>query len=421
MSSWMDRRGKHPPEQESGTSRGKEEPRVRRILHLDMDAFFAAVEQRDHPFLRGKPVIIGGAPDGRGVVSTCSYEARKYGIHSAMPMAKARKLCPHAVFFPLNGEKYVHVSRQLMALLREFSPKVEPISVDEAFMDVSGMQRLFRSEAELGRSLKEEVRKRLGLTCSIGIAPTKVFAKMASNMGKPDGLTIISAEEIEEKIHPLPVEQLWGIGKRTAEVLHRMGIRTIGQLASRPEAELKKVFGKNGPMMVKVAKGEVDSPVHSLDELPEEKSVGHEHTFWMDTGDVEQIQAELLLLAQKVGRRLRKNRFQGRTVTLKLRYDNFETHTHRTSLNFYTSNDMTIYTCAVQLFRRSYQKGRLVRLIGISLSNLVKGQPEALQLPFAEEKIWLRSDERLFPVIDQIKDEFGEHSIWRASTLRLFR
>ncbi len=401
---------------ESGKS-----PWKKRILHLDMDAFFAAIEQRDHPFLRGKPVIIGGAPEGRGVVSTCSYEARKYGIHSAMPMAKAQKRCPHAVFFPLNGEKYAHVSRQLMALLRQFSPKVEPISVDEAFIDISGMERLFPSEEDLARKLKEAVKQQLRLTCSVGVAPTKVFAKMASNMQKPDGLTIIRPDEIASKIHPLPVENLLGIGKSTTRALHHLGIRTIGDLARTPEAKLRKVFGKNGPMMVQVARGELDSPVLSLEELPMEKSVGHEHTFWSDTADAEEIRAQLLLLVQKVGRRLRKKSLQGRTVTLKIRYDNFDTLTHRTSLNFYTANEMTLFACAQQLFLNKCERGRKIRLLGVSVSNLVKEGANVLHLPFAEEKIWLKADERLFPVIDQIKDEYGEHSIWRASTLQLFR
>ena len=395
--------------------------RKRRILHLDMDAFFAAIEQRDHPFLRGKPVIIGGAPGGRGVVSTCSYEARKYGVHSAMPVAKARKLCPHAVFFPLNGKKYVHVSRRLMEILREFSPKVQPISVDEAFMDISGMERLYPDEEKLGRALKQAVKSRLGLTGSVGIAPTKVFAKMASDMDKPDGLTVLREEDIPEKIYPLPVEKLWGIGGRTAQALNRLGVRTIGELASAPEAWLKKFFGKNGAAMVKVARGELDSPVLSPEEMPDEKSVGHEHTFWTDTGDLEEIRSQLILLAQKVGRRLRKNKLKGRTVTVKIRYDNFDTLTHRTSLPFYTANDLTIFTCASRLFHNRFEPGRKVRLVGISVSGLVKGGAEVLQLPFAEEQIWLKSDERLFPAVDRIKDEFGEHAIWRASTLPLFR
>jgi nucleotidyltransferase/DNA polymerase involved in DNA repair len=393
----------------------------RRILHLDMDAFFAAIEQRDNPFLRGKPVIIGGAPEGRGVVSTCSYEARKYGVRSAMPMAQAKRLCPHAVFVPLNGEKYAFVSRQLMNLLREFSPKVQPISVDEAFMDISGMERLFPTEEALGRAIKKVVWDKLRLTCSIGIAPTKVFAKMASGMQKPDGLTVIRQEEVETRIYSLPVEDLWGIGEKTAAVLRKLGIKTIGQLARESEARLKKVFGKNGELMVRVARGQVDSPVLALEELPPEKSVGHEHTFWDDTNDLEEIRAELLLLSQKVGRRLRKNGFRGRTVTVKLRYDNFQTTTHRTTLTFYTNNDMTLFKTAFHLFLKRYESGRKIRLIGISVSNLVNGTAPAALLPFEEELLWQVSDEKLFPVLDRIKDRFGEHAIWRTTNLILFR
>ncbi len=384
-----------------------------------MDAFFAAIEQRDNPLLRGKPVIIGGVPEGRGVVSTCSYEARKYGVHSGMSMAKALKLCPHAQVLSVSVKKILHVSRQLPNILDQFSPRVQPISVDEAFVDIAGMDLVFRNEEELGRGIKSEIKKQLKLTASIGIAPTKILAKLASGLQKPDGLTIIRNDEIEKKIYSLPVEKLWGIGEKTVAVMKKLGIFTIGDLANSSEVRLKQVFGIMGPQMVKVASARLDSPVMRLDELPMEKSMGHEHTFWTDTADTEEILSRLLLLVQKVGRRLRKKNLSGRTITLKIRYDNFQTNTHQSSQSIYLQNEMAIYSVATRLFQKNYGAGRKIRLIGVSVSNFIEGQGTGLELPFQDELIRSKSDSSLLPAVDQIKDEFGENSIWRASVLKL--
>ncbi len=392
----------------------------KRVLHLDMDAFFAAIEQRDYPLLRNKPVIVGGPVGSRGVVSTCSYEARRYGVKSAMPLHMAQKLCSTAIFIPPNGRKYVHVSRQVMSILQQFSPKVEPVSVDEAFMDVTGLARLYGNEIELARKIKAAIRQQLQLTASIGIAPTKILAKLASGLQKPDGLAIIKQDEIEKKVFILPVENLWGIGKATTKTLAQMGIITIGDLAKYSEIKLKKVFGKNGPLMVQAAAGKLDLPVLSLTEIPLEKSVGHEHTFWNDTADLEEIRAQMLLLVQRVGRRLRRKKLQGRTITCKLRYDNFQTLTHRTSFNRHTNNEAEIFAVAKELFHQAYEDGRKIRLIGISVSNLVPEQNDVIGLPFIAEQMRIKSDEQLYPAIDKIKDTYGEHAIWRACNFEKF-
>jgi DNA polymerase IV len=393
----------------------------RRILHIDMDAFFAQIEQRDNPFLKGKPVVIGGPPGSRGVASTCSYEARKFGVHSAMPIQQVQKICPHAVYMPINGRKYSHVSKQIMLILQKFSPKIEPISIDEAFINIMGLDRIYKSEKALGHEIKKAIYAEQQLTCTIGIAPTKILAKLASGLNKPDGLNIIEENKIDQKVYPLPVRELWGIGEATEKSFKKLGIKTIGDLANYSEVKMKKIFGKNGPMMVRAAAGKLDSPVHCLEEIPLEKSVGHEHTFWSDTNDYEHIRAQFLLLVQRVGRRMRKKDLRGRTITIKLRYENFETHTHRKSLTCYTNNENEIFTVAEELFQQIYENGRNVRLVGVSLSNFIQKDIPRLGLPFKDEMRRIKTDQNLTPAVDKIKDEFGENSVWRASSLTVFK
>ncbi len=321
---------------------------------------------------------------------------------------------------PINGRKYAHVSKQIMKILGQFSPKVQPVSVDEAFINIAGLGRIYRSEFELGKKIKAKILDETGLTCTIGIAPTKILAKLASGMNKPDGLTIIGPDKIEEMVYPLPVQKLWGIGEATVKILKKLPVITIGDLAKFPEDKLKKLFGKNGPLMAQAAAGKLDSPVLSLNELPMEKSVGHEHTFWNDTDDTEQIRAQLLLLLQRVGRRMRKKNLRGRTLTLKLRYDNFQTLTHRTSFNCYTNNEGELFTVAGELLKHIYEKGRKIRLIGVSVSNLIDKKNSRLELPFMEERKRIKSDQKLLPAVDKIKDSFGENAIWRATSFILF-
>ncbi len=395
------------------------EPPRKRIAHLDMDAFFASIEQRDNPLLRGKPVIVGGTVEGRGVVSTCSYEARKYGVHSAMPIREALRRCPHGIFLEGNGGKYVSASRQLMKILFRFTPRVEPVSIDEAFLDITGTRRLYGSEEDLARALKKAIRKELGLTATIGIAPNKIMAKIASDLDKPDGLTVVRKNEIETKIYPLPVSAMWGVGKRTVSVLERLNIQTIGELARTPEALLKKWFGKNGAVLVRMARGELDSPVLPPSELPPEKSIGHEHTFGRDTDELPRIENELLLLAQLVARRMRRQVVWGKRVTLKYRYENFETHTHQLTLGIPTNSDDIIFQSAKKLFAEKFTPGRKIRLLGISVSQLKQGPSGILPGLSLFQEPAFQKKEKLFPVLDHLKDEYGEGIVWRASSLNL--
>jgi len=389
------------------------------ILHVDMDAFFASLEQRDNPLLRGRPVIVGGTLESRGVVSTCSYEARVYGVHSAMPIQEALRRCPQGIFVEGNGSKYASASRQLIKILLRFSPQVEPVSVDEAFVDITGSVWIYGSEENLARTLKATIRQELGVTATIGIAPNKIMAKMASDLNKPDGFTLIRPEEIATKIYPLPVSAMWGVGKQTQTALEKLGILTIGQLAAASEKTLKKIFGKNGPALVRLARGEADPPVLFPSEFPDEKSIGQEHTFGRDTDNVDELTAELLLLAQKVGRRMRKRGFVGKRVTLKYRYENFETHTHQMTLFTPTNMDDVIFLSACKLLEEKVPKGRKIRLLGISVSQL-RHQNEAFCQPlslFQAEKGEKRR--QLFSTLDHLKDYYGEMVIMQASILKL--
>jgi len=393
--------------------------RTKIILHIDMDAFFASLEQRDNPLLRGKPVIVGGTVESRGVVSTCSYEARAYGVHSAMPIQEALRKCPNGVFLRVNSAKYVSASRQLIQILLRFSPQVEPVSVDEAFVDITGSVRFYGTEENLAQLLKAAIRRELGVSATIGIAPNKIMAKMASDLNKPDGLTLIRPEEIETKIHPLPVSAMWGVGKRTQAVLEKLGILTIGQLASASEKTLKKIFGKNGPALVHLARGEADTPVLFPSEFPDEKSIGHEHTFAQDTDDFDELSAELLLLAQMVGRRMRKHGFVGKRVTLKYRYENFETHTHQMTLLTPTDRDGAIFLSVRKLLEEKFQKNRKIRLLGISVSQLSRTNGTLfLSLSLFEEK-QKEKRQRLFSTLDRLKDHYGEMVVTHASVLKL--
>jgi len=389
------------------------------IMHIDMDAFFASIEQRDNPLLRGKPVIVGGTLESRGVVSTCSYEARVYGVHSAMPIREALRKCPQGIFIEGNGAKYVSTSRQLMKILLRFTPRVEPVSIDEAFLDISGARRLYGTEENLARLIKTTIRRELGLTATIGVAPNKIMAKIASDLKKPDGLTIVRDNEIESKIYPLPVSAMWGVGKRTVPVLKKLGITTIGDLARTPEGTLKKWFGKNGIVLVRMAKGKIDSPVLSSSEVPDEKSIGHEHTFSRDIDDFEKLTGELRLLAQLVGRRMRKQGFVGKRITLKYRYENFETHTHQMTLLVSTNLDDIIYFSARKLLQERFPQGRKIRLLGISVSLLSRqGEDLFLPLSFFDEK-QIEKRKKLSSSLDQLKDHYGEMIILNASILEL--
>jgi len=391
-----------------------------RVIHIDMDAFFAAVEQQAHPELRGKPVIVCGDPDGRGVVSTASYEARSFGVRSAMPVAEAKRLCPHGVFLSSRLQDYAAVSRRLLEVYRRYTPVVEPFSIDEAFLDVRGCERLHGDARVIARKIKQEVRQEFGLTCSVGVAPNKFLAKMASDMRKPDGLTVITAADVPRVIWPLPVGRLYGVGERTAAALESMGITTAGALAQAPVDVLVARFGVMGRVLHDVANGIDDSPVDpGINERP--KSLGREVTLVEDCADEEALVRHLLSLADQVARRLRKHELVARTVTLKLRYSDFTTITRSRTLSGFTCYDQDIYMAAVELLRDNWARSRKVRLIGVSASGLAAASDYTCQLALFEPPSRGERRRSLVCALDRVRDRFGEHAITRASLIDVTR
>lgn len=382
------------------------------ILHVDMDAFFAAVEQRDQPELRGKPVIVGGDPHSRGVVSTCSYEARKYGVHSAMPLREAYMRCPQGVFVPGNFTKYEEVSREIRRIFLRYTPLVEPLSTDEAFLDVHGCERLFGNPVEIGLKIKDDIKRETGLTASVGAAPNKFLAKLASDLQKPDGFCVIPRAQIEQILWPLPVTRLWGVGEKTAEFLLSKGIRTIGMIARLDPRVLENNLGKMGLEMHRLAHGIDDRSVEISYDV---KSIGNETTFSEDTGDIEFLETTLLELAEQVGRRLRKSDVMGRTVQIKLRYASFKTITRAKTLARPTNSTQTLYEVGLELLRSTDLYNKMFRLIGLSVSNLT--DEENRQISLFEEEGDLHSD-ILSDIMDQLKDRFGEQAITRARLIR---
>jgi DNA polymerase-4 len=337
-----------------------------------MDAFFAAVEQKRNPALIGKPVVIGGSgdPSKRGVVSTASYEARKFGIHSAMPLRTAYRLCPSAIFLPVDYEEYVRVSEKIKEILREFTPIVEDVGIDEAFLDLSEINQ---TSEEIARAIKKRIKEETDLTCSIGIAPNKLLAKMASDMQKPDGLTILTEEQIKSKIWPLPVRKLWGIGPKTEATLKSLGIETIGALASMSPDRLAEHFGTSyGEYLYEASRGIDESPLITH---WEPKSVSRETTFEEDVSNRQVIASTLIDLARDVVESLKADGYKGRTVTVKVRFSNFETLTRSKTLQAPTDSFEEIRKGAFECLNRVELK-RKVRLIGVRLSHLEKIEKE---------------------------------------------
>ncbi len=378
------------------------------IIHVDMDAFFAAIEQRDNPSLRGKPVIVGGNPRGRGVVSSASYEARKYGIKSAMPCAQAQRRCPDAVFLSVDMEKYRRVSAQVMQILGRYTPLVEQVSVDEAFLDVTGSGRLFSSAEQVGHELRRCIAQELGLTGSVGVAPNKFLAKLASERVKPDGLVVVKENRILDFLAELPVTALWGVGGSTSERLHKLGIKNVGQLRQYPEQILIEHFGKQGRHLHRLARGQDDSPVQPESQR---KSVSHEVTFAEDTAAPKLLRATLLQLSERVGGRMRAQSLRGRTITLKLRFADFTTITRRETLPEPTDSDDQIYHTAAQLLVAVGRGQRKVRLLGVGVSNFE--QDSQLTLLSTTEDQRPAVDESL----DKLRARFGPDSIKRARLL----
>jgi DNA polymerase-4 len=373
----------------------------RTILHIDMDAFFAAIEVLDNPSLKGKPVIVGGL-SRRSVVSTASYEARKFGIHSAMPLFKAKEKCPHGVFLPVQMDKYKAVSRKIMGLLKDFTPLVEPVSIDEAYLDITGTESLFGCPEEIARRIKEQIRKETGLTCSIGIAPNKFMAKVASDMHKPDGLTIIVATEVDQFLSILPVAKIPGVGKRMLEDLRRHRVNTVGDLKQFTREKLSKDFGKFGLRLYHIAKGRGDSEVVPKRET---KSISSEETLQQNTKDLPYLKGLIASHADTVGRRLRAEGLKGKTITLKIKLEDFSEISRSRTIDHATYITKIISDCAIAQLNE-YPLKKKVRLIGVAVSNLDVGKEESQMSLFSKRD---KSDKnrKVDEAMDNIRSKFG--------------
>jgi DNA polymerase-4 len=385
--------------------------RPRTILHVDMDAFFAAVEQRDRPELRGKPVIVGADPrggHGRGVVSTASYEARRFGVASAMPISEAWRRCPQGVYLHPDMEKYARESERIMEVFHRFTDLVEPISIDEAFLDVTGSARAMGTGEEIGRKLKDSIRRETELAASVGVATSMLVAKIASDMRKPDGLVVVPPGTEASFLGPLPVRRLWGVGPKMEDVLAKLGVVTIGDLAALAPARLERRLGTHGFDLQRLARGEDDRAV--ISEGAEAKSLGQEHTYGQDTSDPERLRATLLQIADGVAGRLRAHGLRARTVTLKYRDEDFHTTTHARTLDEATDAGNALFRAASELFAEVH-RGKKVRLLGIYASHFGEGTPQ-LGL-FEQPKAPSPADR----VRDEVRRRFGEEAITRASLL----
>lgn len=374
---------------------------VRKIAHLDMDAFFAAVEQLDHPAYRGKPVIVGGLGP-RGVVSTASYEARNYGVGSAMPMAKARKLCQGGIYLSPRFSRYQEVSTQVRKILYAYTPLVERISLDEAFLDLTGSERVFGPAEEIVAEIKRHVRDRTKLTCSVGLAPNRFLAKLASELNKPDGLVVIEPHQVQELLDPLPVGMIWGVGKVTERRLRGLGLLKIGDLREAPLELLVGEFGVTGRTLYHLARGEDDTPVQPSQEA---KSISREVTFPQDIHEVVKIENLLRRLAREVAAQLRQEKLQGKTVRIKVRFPDFQTITRQVSIGVGTDSTNIIEGLAVDLFhRRVSLKGRGVRLLGVGVGRLSEAHACQLSL-FDEEEAFLED------TLDDLTARYGERIV----------
>lgn len=380
------------------------------IVHVDMDAFFAAIEQRDNTGLRGKPVVVGSDPKGgkgRGVVSTCSYEARKFGIHSAMPISIAYRKCPHAVFLPVDMEKYSDVSGQIHRIFYDFTPDIEPVSIDEAFLDITGSYHLFGTPLDTCLSIKSRIKKETGLTASVGLAPTKMAAKIASDLRKPDGMVEVTPEGLLDFLKPLDIRKLWGLGEKSEKIFRDIGINTIGDMAGVGPERMEALFGKNGIDLWRLANGIDDREVETAREA---KSISNEFTFEQDTDNAEKIKSILLALCEKVSDRLRNEMLKGRTITLKIRLEGFLTYTRAYTMANGTNHVDDIYAGIKRLYDNFDRGMKRVRLIGVKVSNLL---PANFRDSLFEETGSEKS-EKIHKAVDVIKDKYGSGSIYRA-------
>ncbi|MEU8360951.1 DNA polymerase IV [Nonomuraea sp. NPDC048882] len=382
------------------------------ILHVDMDAFYASVELLERPELRGRPVIVG-SPAGRGVVLSATYEARAQGVHSAMPMSRARRLCPRATIIPPSHGKYAEVSKGVMEIFHTITPLVEPIASDEAFLDVGGARRRLGPPAAVAAMIREQVLDRFGITCSVGVASSKFVAKLASKQCKPDGLLVVPADQVVGFLHPLPVSALWGVGERTEQSLVRLGIRTVGDLARVPPATLQRELGQAvGGHLAALAWGRDERPVTS--HVPD-KSIGNEETFAADVDDPEVIKRELLRLSERVAARMRKAGHVGRTVSVKLRRADFTTINRSRTLREPTDVAQVVYATAVELFEAAGLDRVRLRLVGVRMENLRPAGEATRQLSLGEKETGWREAEQ---AMDKAIRRFGPDAVLPASLVR---
>ena len=382
------------------------------IIHLDMDAFYPAVEALDNPALKGRPVIVGGTPK-RGVVSSASYEAREFGVHSAQPIATAVRLCPDGIFLPVRMKRYKEISEQIFEIFHRFTPLVEPLSIDEAFLDVTGSTHLFGDPIKIAKTIKQTVVKETGLTVSAGVAPSKFVAKIASDMEKPDGLTVVRPDRVREFLDPLPIKKMWGVGKATQETLGRLNVRTFKDLGRVPVKLLERRFGIHGLKMHLLSMGIDERAV-----VPDQdvKSVGHEETFSDDISDIGPAKKELLSLANKVARRMRQKKTTGRTITLKVKYDDFVQITRSATLPKPTDDGPEIYSIACSLLEKTDAGKRPVRLLGISLSKLSFPASEN-QLALFDQDGSSQKRKNLNSALDSVYEKHGDNIIGPGTLL----
>lgn len=384
-------------------------PRV--IMHIDINAFFASVEQQSKPFLRGRPVAVVGR-DKRTIILTASYEARQFGVKTAMTLHRARQKCPSLILVRTNNRLYTDVSRRMIEMLRDYSPLIEVFSVDEVFIDVTGSIEHFGSVRRIAFLIKSRLKARFGLRCSIGIAPNKLLAKLASDMEKPDGLVVIEPDRVSEVLADRPVGELCGIGKRTREKLNLMGIMTCGQLGRYPVRELKARFGVIGPKLALMGRGVDTSPVLPPEQEPEVKTVSHSMTLSRDLNQRHEMMIFIRQMAEMVGRRARRYRVRGRVVTLTVRYRNFSTFSRQRRQAVFIDRSMDIYQAALQIFD-ALLLTHPVRLLGVCLSDL---QYHQVQMPLLEDE---RKADDLTRSLDQVNDRYGEFSVMPGSLLNL--
>lgn len=380
----------------------------RLIMHLDMDAFFASVEQRDNPEYQGLPVVVGAQPGRRGVVATCSYEARKFGIHSAMPISEAYRRCPDAVYLRPDMKRYSEASRKVMAVLCEISPLVEPVSVDEAYLDITGLERLFGTPREIGALTKQKVLEAVGLTCSVGIGSNRLIAKLASDYRKPDGLTVVMPDQNQAFLDPMPVSNLRGVGKQTLKTVKRLGIETVAQLRGYSLEHLQPHFGEQGGQhLYNQARGIASDQIETE---YQRQSISKETTFNEDVSDQRLLRDRLRQLASEVGRIARGEALSGQVVTLKVRLSGFETHTRQRRLAEPVNVDSEIFKTAWALFQESGFGGKPVRLIGVGMSGWEGDGKPVMEDLFTPKKN-RKKEKRLYSTLDEVADKFGKNKL----------